>query len=307
MQQFFSRLLLGSQAGKRPRAVVEIAPAGVIAASLPPHGQHPVIASSPLENGLVTPGLIEPNIHSMKAVASAVSSALAALAYRDMNVTLIVPNKVARVFILDFDTLPTNRAESISVLRFRLRKLLPLDLEKTKIGYQVLSRDETGCKVLAVVIPSIILEEYEEVISLAGYKPGVVLPSHLAGLAILDSANPTLAAYLDEGSLTTVFAHGNDLMLFRTVELPENRSSRLLEIERAIAVASAFFEDKLAHGRGPSHLLYAGTEAVDDFAQLTGGIKVTPIDFPPHTEKENSIAPRYSSMAGIAGALVGTV
>ena len=77
-------------------------------------------------------------------------------------------------------------------------------------------------------------------------NPGVVLPSSLAALAALDSTEPVLAACLSGLSLTTSITSEQDLLLYRTLDLPEDKEERLGEVQRDIAVAAAYYEDKLA-------------------------------------------------------------
>ena len=59
----------------------------------------------------------------------------------------------------------------------------------------------------------------------------------------------------EPAGLTTAITNGQDLLLHRTLDLPEDRP-RLSEIQRSIAVAAAYFEDKLGAAR--AHLHYAG-------------------------------------------------
>ena len=56
---------------------------------------------------------------------------------------------------------------------------------------------------------------------------------------------PVLAACMSASSLTTLIAHGQNLLLYRTLELPADTAQRLAEVQRDIAVAAAYFEDKL--------------------------------------------------------------
>ena len=107
------------------------------------------------------------------------------------------------------------------------------------------SQSKTECKVLAAVIPGPILAEYEAAVRAAGYEPGAVLPSSLAALEAVDSMEAVLAANLSPLALTTSITNGKDLLLYRTLDLPEDPALRLAEIQRGIAVAAAYFEDKL--------------------------------------------------------------
>ena len=67
-----------------------------------------------------------------------------------------------------------------------------------------------------------------------------------------------LAANLSALAITTCIANGQDLLLYRTLDLPEDPGQRGAEIQRSIAVAAAYFEDKL--GARPRRLHYAGIE-----------------------------------------------
>ena len=98
--------------------------------------------------------------------------------------------------MLDFDSLPAKPAEAIPVVRFRLRKMVPFDVEHAGVSYQVLSQNETECKVLAAIVPGPILAEYEAAVRAAGYEPGAVLSSSLAALEAVDAMEAVLAANL---------------------------------------------------------------------------------------------------------------
>jgi type IV pilus assembly protein PilM len=218
-------------------------------------------------------------------------------------VTLILPDTSVRVFVLDFDSLPSKAAEAVPVLRFRLRKMVPFDVEHAALSYQILVQDKSMVKVLATVMPGPILAEYEAVVHAAGYEPGAVLPSSLAALAALDSLEPILAANLSGVALTTSITSGQDLLLYRTLELPEDISARLAEVQRSIAVAAAYFEDKLA-GR-PRQLHYAGIANAQSFARLLGDTDMTVVEMAPRPATGAATTMGTMSVAGITGALAG--
>ena len=218
-------------------------------------------------------------------------------------VSLVLPDTAVRVFVLDFDTLPPKPAEAIPVLRFRLRKMVPFDVEHAALSYQILVQGEGNVKVLATVMPGPVLTEYEAAVRAAGYEPGAVLPSSLASLAALDSLEPILAANLSGQALTTSITSGQDLHLFRTVDLPEDPDACVAEIQRSIAVAAAYYEDKLV-GR-PRQLHYAGIAKADDFARLVGDPELAIVDMVPTTGLGAATALGPLSIAGISGALAG--
>ncbi len=295
-----------NQPAHRPPAAIEVAPEGVLAAALPGKGQAPVYAFASLPPGALVAGIAESNLRSAEAVSEAIRSTLDQVSPRLHSVTLIVPDTSARVFVLDFDSLPPKAAEAIPVLRFRLRKMVPFDVEHSALSYQVLShRDDADgtMKVLATVMPGPILAEYEAAVRAAGYEAGAVLPSSLASLAALDSLEPVLAANLSSGALTTSITSGQDLLLYRTIDLPNDPASRVAEVQRGIAVAAAYYEDKLM-GR-PQRLHYAGAVDVREFSRAIADAELPVVEIAPTPAVGLATAVGPVGFAGVTGALAG--
>ncbi len=299
----------GSQLGARPPAAVELSPQGVLAAASPGAGQPPVYAFEPLPQGALVPDLGEPNLRAPEVVTNAIRNALGQVSPRTRSVTMVLPDTVVRVFVLDFDSLPSRPDEVLPVLRFRLRKMVPFDVEQAGLSYQVLLETKTECKALAAVLPGIVLQEYENAMRQAGYEPGAVLPTSLAALGAIDSSDPVLAANLGDVALTTSITHGQDLLLYRTLELPADPTLRLQEVQRGIAVAAAYYEDKI--GARPQLLHYAGIGAggdstAEDFARWIDDAELTVTDLAPRPET-GAATPlgNLMSLAGVVGALAG--
>lgn len=292
-----------AQPARRPPSAVELTPEGVLAAALPSGGQSPVYAFVPLPGGALAPGIVEANIRVPDAVATALQTALDQVSPRSHSVTLIVPDVSVRVFVLDFDSLPAKPAEALPVLRFRLRKMVPFDVEHAGVSYQVLAQEKSGVKVLTSIIPGTILAEYESAVRAAGYEPGAVLPSSLAALAALDSVEPLLVANLSSQALTTSISSGQDLLLYRTIDLPADPAARLAEVQRAVAVAAAFYEDKLT--APPRQLHYAGAVDLREFTRALAGEQFGIVDLapPPPTGLTTTLGP--IGFAGVYGALAG--
>jgi type IV pilus assembly protein PilM len=298
---------VGTQTSARPPAAVELMPEGALAAALPGKGEAAVYAFRPLAAGALVPGIEEPNLREPRAVADAIRTALDDVSPRTHSVTLVLPDTVVRVFVLDFDTLPAKAAEVIPVLRFRLRKMVPFDSEKAAVSYQVLSEDKKECRVLIAVLPGPILEEYEAAVRAAGFEPGAVLPSSLAALATLDTEEPVLAACLSGYSLTTSITHGRDLLLYRTLDLPDDPAQRLAEVQKDIVVASAYFEDKLA--MRARQLYYGGIGGAQEFARWikVNDPELSIVDLTARPTTGAATPLGKLSLAGIAGALAGAI
>ena len=289
---------------------MELSPQGVLAAGLPGPGQLPVYAFEPLPAGAIVPGIGEQNLRAPEVVANAIRAALGQVAPRTRSVTLVLPDTVVRVFVLDFDALPAKAVEAIPVLRFRLRKMVPFEVEHAGVSYQILVENKNECKVLAAVLPGPVLAEYEAAVREAGYEPGAVLPTSLAALGVIDSPEPIMVANLSAVALTTSITTGGDLLLYRTLDLPEDPALRIQEVQRGVSVAAAYYEDKL--GARPRLLYYAGIGAggnstAEDFARWINDPEMTIIDLAPRPET-GAATPlgNLVTLAGVTGALAGT-
>jgi type IV pilus assembly protein PilM len=299
----FERLpLLSAGITLRPLLACEISPAGVLAAR--PEGDTLLTQFVPLSPACLAPGTRPPNILNRDSVVTAVRSAVSAVAERGRTMpggrtlpahralTLIVPDAAVRVLLLDFDSLPTKRPEAISILRFRLRKLVPFEVEDAMISYQVASQTADQTRVLVSVIPREVLLEYESVVREAGYYAGVVLPSTLAATTLL-GADPALLVNRNSSTLTTAIVRGEELLLHRALEfehegpassmqgsaigdgqpvaiIPRQTAEAIRDedIRQTVSVALAYYEDTLS--QSPSTLYYIGPGTAAQFAELLG-------------------------------------
>jgi type IV pilus assembly protein PilM len=141
------------------------------------------------------------------------------LGARNGVLTLVVPDQAVRVLLMDFDSLPHKAADAIPLLRFRLKKMLPFDVDDAAVSYQALP-SKAGARAIVAVLPNAVLREYETIIREAGFEPGVVLPSTLACLGMLTGDETALLVHSSTQCVTTAISTGHELLLHRTQELP---------------------------------------------------------------------------------------
>jgi len=250
---------------QRPKLACELTPEGVIVGRLTEAGQ-PVTAFAPLFAGALTAGLKTPNIPDQPAVVAALKRALDAVETRDKRLTLVVPDASARVLLLDFDTLPTKQAEASPVVRFRLRKLIPFEADDAAVTYQVLQQTAEEARLLVIAMPHDVLAEYEAAVRLAGYEPGVVLPSTLAALAGVTQAEPALVINRNGNTVTTAITRGEELLLHRSIDLPADEILRNDDLRHAVSVSLAYFEDTLS--TMPDAVFYAGPGGAPELTRI---------------------------------------
>lgn len=300
--------ILPANSHLRPPLACEIFPGGVVAARREIHkgsqrSEEDALTFHyvPLPEGAVMPGIKEANLANSAAVSAAIRQGLDGAGARRKNVTIIVPDAATRVLLLDFDSFPQRQRDAMPILRFRLRKLLPFDVEDAAISYQLLPGSSQQIRVLAIAMPRSILAEYESVVRAAGFEPGSVLTSTIASLAALRANGPALIVNRSAGSLTTAITRQDDLLLHRILDLPQSPTIEREELIQAVSVALAYFEDTMQSL--PSTIYYAGPGGAAGFSALIDNNdplapRVRDLVTPPATAS----LPAGMS-AGVAGAL----
>jgi type IV pilus assembly protein PilM len=261
--------ILSPNTNTRPKLACEITPDGVIAARQQGE-QQATMSFVPLQAGIVKPGLGEANFTDQSAVVLALQKALGEVAPREKQLTLVVPDAAVRVVMVDFDALPAKAQEALPIVRFRLRKLMPFEVDDAAVSYQVMRQgqgEEHGqTHVLVTVMPAAVRDEYEGAVRAAGFEPGVVLPSTLAALAALTTSEAALVVNRNGLSLTTAITAGDELLLHRTQELPVDSQFHQEEVVQSVSVARAYFEDTLK--LPPQVVYYVGPGGAQEFAHL---------------------------------------
>jgi type IV pilus assembly protein PilM len=261
--------ILAPKSSLRPTLACEITPEGVVAARQSDNDEA-VMAFSALPPGIVKPGLTEANFADQSLVVLALRKALDDVATRDKQLTLVIPDAAVRVLVMDFDTLPAKLQEALPIVRFRLKKLAPFEVDDAAVSYQIMHQAQNPThnqtRVLATVMPAAIRAEYEGAVRDAGYEPGVVLPSTLAALAALASDEASLVINRNGHSLTTAITRGHELLLHRTLELPASDESHHEELAKTVSVAMAYFEDTLQ--TRPGVLNYVGPGGAQEFVRV---------------------------------------
>ena len=173
-----------------------------------------------LPPGALVPSAVETNIVNAAALKTAIASVCTRLRAKDETVALILPDPVIRVFIQHFDDFPRSKAEADPMLRWKLKKSVPFEVDETLISYMRQSPREEGVDVVTALARLRIVREYESLAEAAGLHAGVVLSSSLAAIALVDEHRPTLLARVSGPSLTTAIVREGVLCGYRCTELP---------------------------------------------------------------------------------------
>ncbi|MGH9602690.1 MAG: type IV pilus biogenesis protein PilM [Terriglobales bacterium] len=299
--------MAGNSTG-RPRMACEIAANRVIAARASDDGSAIELHTSrPLAAGCVAPGLTASNVFDREGLRQAVRAVMDVVTRRSKDVIVVLPDAAVRVALLDFESLPEKESDAAALVRFRLRKTLPFDVEHAAVSYHVqrgfAAEGGPATQVVAAVAPQSVVEEYESALRESGYNPGVVMPSMVAALGVVDARRPTLVVKADAVTTTVAIVDQHQLRLIRTLENKLGTTGEQLAEE--IYPSVVFFQDTcgadlervLVGGQVP----VAGLEAA---LETQTGLRVAELV----GEREaggglgDSVPP--AALAGVVGALV---
>ena len=231
------------KSGSKPRLACEISADRVLAGRVSDNGEMlAVCAAQELPPGSVVPDLIENNLRQPDSVSQTIRDTLDSVSGRAHDVIAVLPDAAVRVALLDFDTLPANRGEAEGVVRFRLKKSLPFDVDKAKVSYHAQTSGE-GVRVVAAVALTSVIEDYESAFREAGYSPGVVLPSMLSALGAADAQRPTLVVKVDAHTTSIAILENGQLLLFRTLENTRGLDITGEQLAEEVYPSVVFFQD----------------------------------------------------------------
>jgi type IV pilus assembly protein PilM len=232
----------GSNTAK-PKLACEIAADRVLVGRLSEDGLSlEACAARELAPGTVVPDLVEGNLRQRDAVRTALEETLGSVAARSHDVIAIVPDAAVRVVLLEFDTLPADSEEAANVVRFRMKKSLPFDVDKARVSYHS-QKSNGGVRVVAAVALSSVVEDYEAAVRDAGFSPGVVMPSMLAALGAAAGESPTLVVKVDARTTSIAILNAEQLQLFRTLENTRGVTITGEQLAEEVYPSVVFFQD----------------------------------------------------------------
>jgi type IV pilus assembly protein PilM len=262
-------------------------------------------STNELSPGCVVPDLAENNLRQRNSVVSALRGALESLGGRSRDIVAVVPDAAVRVVLLDFETLPTGHEEAEGVVRFRLRKSLPFDVDKAKVSYQAETAG-AGVRVVAAVALKNVVEDYEAAFCEAGFSPGVVLPSMLAALGAAPADRPTLVVKVDAHTTSIAILDHGQLLLFRTLENTRGVTIGGDQLAEDIYPSVVFFQD--TYNTNIEQIFVAGISDVAGSApalQAQTGAEVRELVKASQLGLGGGSIPKWR-MAGVVGALLST-
>jgi type IV pilus assembly protein PilM len=293
------------KAGARPTVACEISSSSVIAGRSSERGSIlEVCAARDLSSGSLAPDLMESNLLDRRKVLDAIQDTLGKVGGRSRDLIAVLPDAAVRAVLLEFDSLPSDHEDAEGVVRFRLKKSLPFDVDKARVSFHAQS-SATGVRVIAAVALLTVIEEYETLFRDAGYNPGIVLPSMLAALGAADADRPTMIVKVDGRTASLAILEKNQLLLFRTIENPHGTAISGEQLAEEIYPSVVFFQD--TYQLNLEQIFVAGLEdtaTATPALQSQTGAKVDDLVASSQLGANAGLVPRWK-LGGVTGALLG--
>lgn len=253
-------LLSSWLASPAPDAAIEISTTAVAVAVLGSRGGEPAIqahASEPLPAGAVHPSLTTHNVIDRSAVVAALGAACDKAGVKPKRVALLLPDPVARVSLVRFDTVPARREDLDQLLHWQLRKSAPFPIEEGIVAYSAGARSGAGGEFVVEIARRDLIREYETVCEEQGMYAGLVDLSTLSvvNLFLSDAATPAgdwLVVHMQPSYTSIAIMRGPDLIFFRS--RAEGDEEPLDDVVHQTAM---YYQDRL-EGRGFSRVLLGG-------------------------------------------------
>jgi Tfp pilus assembly PilM family ATPase len=161
------------------------------------------------------------------------------------KVSLLLPDSWFRMNIVELPSLPDKDANAVDVVRWSLKRSLPIPPEQLRVAYSVLSRAAGGAKVLVLSAMESTLTALERVFSAAGLEVVLIEP---VGLNIWnaitvrepENAGDRIFFYLRDTEFTTAVFRGPQPLFIRSRNLSADRT-----LDQEIRLSASYLRDSL--------------------------------------------------------------
>ena len=213
-----------------------------------------------LAAGTFTPATVSPQLANEAALAETLRRLRNETGKWD-KVSLLLPDSWFRINLLDVPSLPSGETEALEVVRWSLKRTLPISPELLRVSYTVLQRTATGAKVLVVSALEATLAAVEKAFTAQRFEIVLIEPVGLNiwnAITVRDTDADRLFLYVRETDFTTAVFRGSQPLFIRSRNLSGDRT-----LEQEIRLSANYLRDSLNIAKF-SKCYLAGARATDD-------------------------------------------
>lgn len=162
------------------------------------------------------------------------------------QVSILLPDSWFRINIVDLPSLPAKDNEAMDIVRWSLKRTLPIPPDQLRVAYSVLSRKGQGANVLVLSALEATLGAIEKAAGAVGLEVVLIEPLGLNiwnAIAVRepDTNADRLFLYVRDTDFTTAVFRGAQPLFIRSRNLSGERS-----VEQEIRLSASYLRDSLA-------------------------------------------------------------
>src|SRR5438105_2702731 len=131
-----------------PGYAFELSEAGIAFAKI---GAPMQINFQPFEPGVLSVSPVHDNIQKPELLSEQIKALVPANGSRKRRAALILPDYSSRVAVIDFDAFPSTHEEQRALVRFRMKKSVPFDVDTAMVSYYAQTRAGADKRIEVVV------------------------------------------------------------------------------------------------------------------------------------------------------------
>ena len=197
-----------------------------------------------LAGNTFAPAVVTPELANERALADTLRRIKAESGRWD-KASVLLPDSWFRINILELQTLPEAKEEADHMVRWSLKRTLPIEPESLRIAFEVLSRTAGQVKVLAISAVRSTLDAIERVLQSAGIEVVLIEPIGLnlwnaITVREAQTSRDRILFYIRDTDFTTAAFRGAQPLFIRSRNLNADRT-----IEQEIRLSASYLRDTL--------------------------------------------------------------
>jgi len=170
----------------------------------------------PLERGVIEPSFSDKNIKNPDLLEKKIKQGLEKLHLSDNKIACLIPELSLKAFVFSFDSLPSSREQRERIIRFRVKKQIPLLPVDARFSFDRISSNSSS-KILVAVARASIIQEYEDLFSKLRLRVRAVgIPAlSLYYLLNREKERDLLLINIEEDSLSLIAGLNSEVAMYR--------------------------------------------------------------------------------------------
>jgi hypothetical protein len=215
--------------------------------------------------GYYEPEFTRRNLADKEIFQDSIRTGLAALkTEKTKRISIILPDSVSRVFLLDFEDIPSKRSDLESLLRHKVKKILPFDSEMAALSYRLSYKEDDLYSFLAGFMYRPVAIQFEDYLQEIGIHCGLI---DTRGNSLINLFNFLEAEkrdrfyiFIDSDYMTLAAEKDSEIFLYRGKSLASSKRKDF--IQREILQSIMFLFDRFGEESSPEAILLSNRSGI---------------------------------------------